>query len=363
MPNFRRGPEAIQEAVDTARSGGGEFRPFIPSIYWKDGDTKYVLILNPIDDIPRVQLHGFLPLTDGRYDQVIARTDEGFGERVDPIEQEWQYAPRLSNLMVAVELEPLVRIVGGYERPQGFEVKTKTFERRIRDDEGELTEDREEVTIPNIGIIAQSPINFGSVIADFAAKDAPIHTTAIRISRLGKDSPTYTVTGYPDQDIDLSNLFDHIEGISYVKDMDKLLGEIQQCETDEDATILIGNEILETRLDELSDSEHYDEVLAHISKASSYPSTQGGKKEKGAAKAKTTRAARPSGRRASAEEPTDTAESVQAYAEVKPTRTRARTRTAEEEVTKESPVPEKLARLRTRTAEIASKGSKETTPA
>lgn len=276
MPDFRRGATAIAKAQEKPE-GGGSFRPFAPVLFWKnDGDNKYLLFLNSMEDIPTVDMVSFIPVKGKKgngdtftyYEQVIARTDPAIGEAKDPMVEEWDAKPRSTCLAVAVELEPTFEEVRGRKKPVGFEVKTTEFDRRIRDDNGDLTDEVETVEAPVVGFITQSPHNFFNVVSSFDADTAPIHEVATKITRVGNDTSTvYTVAGYDDLDIDLDGLLACIEGVSYLgDDLDDLLDIIDGLD-DLEAASAIGAFLLDKRLDELADRDRYDELLEGITES------------------------------------------------------------------------------------------------
>jgi hypothetical protein len=351
MPDFRRGAAAIQAANESAKSGGKDYKPFLPNIYWKnDGDLSYIWILNPVEDIPLVKFHSFVELPEGRFDQVIARNDAAIGERVDPLEERWKYPPKDTNLCVAVELEPIVEMVDGYARPRGFQVKTVEFERRIRDDEGELTDERETVEAPKIGLIAQSPNNFFNHLSAFDATDGPVHKTPFKVTRMGERTNTeYSILGYVDMPLDMTNLFEWIDQVSFAQDTD-LLDQIEDLD-DAEAAVVIGNVILDKRLEELCEVDHYNEVLGQVDKVYRYA-----KKEDKEKATKADRPARPSqrrGRRTEAEPVAEVTPEPEAKETPKDTKPRARRRSQAEKTTKTSPVEERLAKLRAKAGEVA----------
>lgn len=329
MPSFdrdalRKGTKAIDEALE-ARKNGGEFRPFLQNIFWKnDKDFRYLLFLNPIEEIPQVEFHPYVDLDDDVPHMTMARTDPSIGDKADPIHDQWGYKPRLTNLAIAVELEPMMKIVNGREKPAGFEVAVRTFERAIRNDEGEKTDETEEVTVPIVGLVAQSPFNFFNQLRSFDASEAPVHTTPLKITRLGKkENVTYQVVGYENVELDRTNLLEYIENISYVTNPEELLGNIAELD-EADACTAIGDYFLYRRIEEFADDDLYQSILGGITK----PAKFGDSKEK-----KPARKARPSQRRtkeATEEEPTP-----------------------EAQVTKTSPAAERLAKLKAKSKEAA----------
>lgn len=342
---FRRGAAEIQKSVDAAAAGGdGKFRPFLSNFFWKDGDERFLLILNPVEDIPKVLMQEVW-INTGRKAHAIARTDQAIGERVEPMEDAWNYTPTERNVAVAVELEPTFEVVKGRQRPTGFEVKVRTFERRIRDDKGELTDEREEVTAPEVGVIIQSPNNFFKHIAHKDATVAPITEVALQITRLGGGTDTdYEITAFESQQVDISALIECADGISYLgDDLDAVLDTIDKMEDDE-AALHLGSVLLDKRLDEMADEDYYNEILDQIDEPARF-----GKKAK-SEQAKPARQARPSQRRTRQAEPEveasdGNAEAVEAPEE-KPKRSRAR-RAAP--VSRTSPVQARLAELRDET--------------
>lgn len=357
MPDFRRGAEAIAKAQEKTK--GGSFKPFTPQIFWKeDQDSKLLLVLNDIESIPTVDMIGFIPVNgkkaDGEkftyYEQVIARTDPAIDEENDPLVDDWDAKPRSTNLAVAVELEATYEDVRGRKRPKGFEVKTVSFDRRIRDDDGELTDDTEEVTAPVIGFISQSPHNFFNVVTSYDANEAPINETAIKITRVGSDtSTTYTVAGYPDVDIDLTDLLEYIENVSYLgDDAEELLNLISE-EEDFGAAAVIGDFLLDKRLEELVDEERYNELYEGVDSTLDKWSGKGKKSSKPAKKKD--RPARRSQRKEE-EEPTPDVEpdAEPEEKEEKPKRGRPKAK-KEETTSQEDPaVVDKLQQLRDRAA-------------
>lgn len=375
MVDFRRGSAAIEQANQAQQSGGGNktFRPFAPQIFFAkqgdEGDTRYLLFLNAMDDIPTVDMVTFIPQTRKRadgstyqtFEQVIARTDPAIGESTDPMVEDWDGKARSQNIAAAVELEPDTEEIKGRTKVLGFKVKTREFDRKVRDEDGEITDEVETVTSPEVGFVVQSPTNFYNVVAAYDAADAPIETTPVRVTRVGRDqNTTYQITGFPDLELDLSELIDNAEFIGYLsnneEELDSLLEDIDAAETDLEAAHVIGAALLDKRLHELADKEVYDSIYKTIT--ASLDKFGGGSKKKPAAKkAAPARKSRPSSRRASSKSSEDTtAEEPEAQEEVNeepveeaPKKTRARrTSTAKASSGASSDTKDKLAALRDR---------------
>jgi hypothetical protein len=307
MPQFqfRRGAAEIEKS--TQRKGGGSFGKFAPSIYWSgDKEAKYLLFLNPIEDVPRLDMINFIPVKNDKGEQMyfasaIARSDACFGDDAvnpDPLVDKWDAPVKDSNLFVAVELEPVMETKRGREKPVGFSVKTVEFDRRIRDEKGELTDETETVVAPAYGFIQESASNFGAVLGSHDAAEFPIHEWAIKIMRIGTDQNTkYTATGYEDMPIDLSPFVENLDGISYLSDV---IDDVKEAVTDldpEKAIQAIGTVLLEARLNELADEERYNRLADGVTETLD---RFGAKKKKGAAKS-----SRPSQRRSNTATDTD----------------------------------------------------------
>jgi hypothetical protein len=275
MPDFRRGAAEVEKAQQ--KKGGGNYAPFAPTIFWKAGDEsaneRYWLILTSIEDMPRIDSIGMIPLEhsnkDGSktwtsFEQVIARTDAALGESVDPLNKEFDARIVDSNMVVAVELEPEMKEVRGRQRPAGFKVKTLEIERRIRNDAGELTEDTETVTVPSWGFMTQAVGNFGAALVSYDQTESILNETPVKIVRVGGDkNTTYNVHGYPElaEKMDLSGLTDNLEGIAYLGD------NADQVDIDEDPLVTahsLGSILLDMRLNELADEERYNRILEAV---------------------------------------------------------------------------------------------------
>jgi hypothetical protein len=372
---FRRGKEAIAEAN---RSSERSFSPFLSNFYWKDDKQSRLLwILNPIDDIPLVKV--IKPYTtDERVEYVIARQDKCHGENADPIEDKWGYGPAENNVCVAVELNATMEIRNGRERPSGFEVVTREFTRRVRDDNGELTDQKEEAVSPSVGIICQSYKNFFNHLSHKDSTVGPINQFPLQIVRNGDGTDTdYEIDLFENQPLDMSGLLENWEDISYLteEEKDDVAEMIEQADDDEEIVSIIGAALLDKWLNEHAADEWYATVSGKINAHAKWPSKKyqeaNGKGEKTKTAEPRERAARTSSRRSRREpeaeavetETTETTEEAPAEVEVEATpeepkakRTRRKAAKAEEtpaeveeEVTKDSPITERMKKLRAQT--------------
>jgi hypothetical protein len=267
MPQFRRGAAEIEKS--TQRKGGGSFGRFAPSIYWNDKDQKYLLFLNTIEDIPRLDMINFIPIKNKEgervaFASVIARSDACFGEdavKEDRLVTEWQAPVKDSNLFVALELEPILEEKRGRQKPVGFTVKLNEFERKIRDEDGNATDETETVVAPAYGFIQESASNFGAVLGSHDATEFPIEAWPIKIQRIGAKTDTkYNVVGYEDMEVDLTPFIEHLDGITYLED-DVRNAMIDALPDDpQDAALAVGSVLLEARLNELADEERYERL-------------------------------------------------------------------------------------------------------
>lgn len=371
MSEIRRGAAAIQEAAESSGQGGS-WRPYLPSIFWKeDKEERYVLFLNEVDDIPTFDMIQFIPTENEFYQEAVAKTSEPFSERYDLFEKQWDAKAVQRSVAIAVELEPVIEVVNvngkNRRKPVGFEVKTVEYERRILDEDGEVTDETEEVTAPAIGYISQSPNNFFNHVTNYDANDAPITVTALKITRLGKDKSTsYSVQGYDEQPIDLSNLVAFVDGISYLTDeMDEVVETVTE-QSPEDAAAYLGKLLLDKREGELLDDDRYQELLEGVTESMDIYGNKKGRKGKGkdTKEGRQPRSSRRSATRAAAEsedtdEPNEESSDPEPTEEVAPKGRTRKTKTApkakaaaKKSATKQTP-QERMKELRARAAEKA----------
>jgi hypothetical protein len=264
MPTFRRGLGAVET---DGQSRGTNFKPFAPQIFWKDDrEEKFVLLFTPVSETYQVSIHEWIPIkvqrggeTVTRYEQFVSRKDPSIGEATDDLEDRLDMIPRLRNIGIGVELEPVMETIKGRQRPKGFAIKTDTYTRH-RDG------NPEEVEQPLIGIISQSPHNFWGWPNSYHETQAPITETPLQVVRRGKDKNTgYDFIPFQDVEVDYTSLFANVQNISYLADdIDAIVGEAEGQDNDLDSALVIANALLEKRMDELSDKARYEELVSPI---------------------------------------------------------------------------------------------------
>lgn len=274
MPNYtpRRGLGAVEQAA--TRKGGSKLRGFAPEIRWReDGEKKYILVLSNFEDddpnaVVVADLHEFIPVgtaqkangeTYTRYESFVSRKDPIAGsEDYDDLEDRLGNKPRTRCIGVALELEPEFEVIKGRKKPVGFSVKTDSFTRNT--DDGQ-----EEVQQPIIGLIIQSAFLVWSPLGSLDESQGPLSELPIEVTRRGKDvNSRYDFVHYPNMEVDLSGLFENLDGITYISDE---LAEVKDdlvAKGDVEAAQLVGQILLDKRLNELSDKGRYEELVGPI---------------------------------------------------------------------------------------------------
>jgi hypothetical protein len=238
----------------------GQFPGFIRNMQWKDRDEKYILFINRATDIPTVEYHSFVPAGvwpsgKTKFEEFISRTDPGVGESTDDLTDRLGKKAQLRSIAVAVELEPTYTTVNGRRRPNGFAVKTESFERKKED--GTV----EEVEAPVVNMVVQSPQNFFGWVGSFDQSTSEIEKTPLLVTRRGGDQNTaYDFTPFLDQPIDFTGLLDNYQNISYLRDQDVDLTGDDETEK----ALAIGTAVLDKRLGELTDADRYKEIVEPI---------------------------------------------------------------------------------------------------
>lgn len=259
MPNLRKGAAAIEAAAES-KGSGGDYKPFAPTIRWKDNnEEKYVLIITPIEETPVLDVHEFVQVglrENGKpiFGFYASRKDPYFGESYDQLEDDFGIKPSERTFGVAVELEPEFDSSSGRRpRVKRFKVATDTYEKK-NENGGD-----EEVTYPLVGIISQAAGNFYNHVRSNDADYGPIYELPLKIKRIGTGKDTqYSFTPFMDQEVDFSNLIEYIGGVGYVDK--EVVDKAKTLDTDA-AAQLIAENILDKRINELADKEAYDEAV------------------------------------------------------------------------------------------------------
>lgn len=293
MPEYRRGAAAIEDAASS--KGGGNFRSFVPEIFWKeDSEKKYIAILTPIDEVGEFDLHDFIPIerkknngeTYTAYESFLSRKDPFLAEDFDKIEDELGRKSKIRCIGVAVELEPVLEQKKGRMRPTGFSVKTDTFERKT--DDGEET-----VIYPLIGLISQSSKLMWSPLASLDNSQGPLEDLPLEIIRRipggEKSNTSYEFVPFVDIPIDYSGVTEYVDGVSYLgENLEELVAELESIGDDDlKGAQAVAQALFTKRVDELADPDRYEELLGDIDELPA-PPWGGGTKPKS-----TTKASRP----------------------------------------------------------------------
>jgi hypothetical protein len=285
VPDFTplRGHDAIEREVRRS----GKFSPFAPQLTWqKDKQEKFILLISPLDKVYTPDLHEFIEVGTGqknngetytKFESFVSR--KSLGESTDPIQDRLGREPRRRSLGVGVELEPVYETVRGRQRPKSFAVKTETFTRKT--DDGEV-----DVEAPVIGMVIQAQKNFYGYLVSYDRTNGPVQETPFQVIRRGTDSDTtYDFVPFAGVDVDLSPLFDNLDGIAYLRDED--LSQITQEDDDFLAAADLGTFFLEKRWEELIDEDRYHDLIDPIKELP--PSRFGNKKSQN----QSTRSSRP----------------------------------------------------------------------
>lgn len=267
MSEIRRGLAAIEEAA--ASKGGGNFRPFVPEIKWRDdNEKKYILVLTPVDEVATLDIHEWIPVGKGekangetytKYESFLSRKDPFVGEDHDDIEDRLGRAPKTRCAGVAVELEPVMETVKGRQRPKGFAVKTDTFTRKTEDGE-------EEVTQPIIGLIVQSAALMWSPLGSLDESQGPLFELPVEVTRRGKDQNTrYDFVPFIDAPVDLTPVVEYLDGVTYLtEDIEDVIAAVDAADDELGQAQAVAEALFNRRLAELADGERYEELVSPI---------------------------------------------------------------------------------------------------
>jgi hypothetical protein len=199
MARFVTGGEHPQ-----ARKGGKQ-GGFTRTLVWKEGETKYVQFVTPLDMVRLVLMHQFIKVgktKDGadRFMEFVSRTDiqfEGdpnFG--YDPLIERFGLDPKLRTLAIAVEMDPITERVSNRNKVVGFRPTTRTFERK----------DGTEVTVIDQKLVNQTEFTFFSTLRELD-DDRPFNNYVWKVKRTGSSKDTrYTfLDAGPAVDLEISD--------------------------------------------------------------------------------------------------------------------------------------------------------------
>jgi hypothetical protein len=234
---------------------------FCPTIRLRDGESKYLVFLNPESQLVTINLHEWIPVGEYKsgktqFESFIDRRDPVIGEDEDELTDRLGVASKKRTLGVAVELEPKFEVQGnGRKKATGFEVKLESYTRT--NEEGE----DEEVQAPVVGLVIQSKANFYGTLASYDEAVAPIEELPVQVVRRGGDKETaYDFVPFPDTPVDYSNLFEYLDGVGYLRGS----GIEPVGKTEQERAVDLGNKFLDHRLEQLADSHRYTDLVSPI---------------------------------------------------------------------------------------------------
>lgn len=268
--HFRRGAEAIAQAVGQKKSKSFSF---VPKLEWrKDGDSKYVLVLTPISEVYKFDVHEWVPVGKGersdgstytKYEQFINRKDPSVGEDYDDLEDRLGWSSKTRCLGIGIELEPYMELRQGRHRPKGFTVKTESLIRMIN---GE----RKEVEVPAIGVIQQSAFLVWGPLANLDETVESLAQLPLEITRSHTgDMPQYIMTPFMDKPVDLAPLIETVQNIGFLEEnMDDVLRAMDAADDDLHRSQAIADALLSKWVNVLMDRDRYDELVGPIEEGS-----------------------------------------------------------------------------------------------
>lgn len=301
---FRRGLAAIEEAA--SRKSGGNFS-FVPRLRWReDGESKYVLVLTPIEEVATLLLHEWIPVGTGerndgetytKWDDFLSRKDPALGEDYDELEERLERDAKQRAMGVVVELEPVWEEVDGRKKVVSLTVATSDYTRKDDDEEVDMTQ-------PNLALVTESGVTLWGAIGAVDQARGPLSDIPIEIIRRGTDKHTQYSVLPIEVPVDLSPVVDHLDGLSYLNDeMEDIIAKIDATDGDMLAAAqVVADALLSKRLNELADGDRYEELVSPL-KLEDMPKKFGKGGKKGAKKpaAKKERPARKTAREKKAE--------------------------------------------------------------
>jgi len=181
VAQFRKGAEAVQAAAQ--RKGGGKYAPILR---WEGGEKKYIQFLDSMDEIITVLMHQWIIVgqrEDGRenYERFISRRDPMLdgADGYDELIERFGVTPTERSIALVVEVEPAYSSGSGRKKIEGFDLAERQYENK----------DGETITVPNFGLIIESPKTFFNTLAEYN-ESAPIDEVIYEVKRLGESTDT-----------------------------------------------------------------------------------------------------------------------------------------------------------------------------
>jgi len=158
----------------------GRYTPFI---YWtENNESKYLAFLTPIEEVPTIQVHPFIPTPGGKRLFVCRKNafllEESGG--VCPLCDDHDEKPVTRQVALAVELKPIEKRESGRKQITGFSVLMDEFEKQ----------DGSTATAPHVGMVIQASSNFWMPLSSFTTRKGDITEYVLEVQRVGKDQKT-----------------------------------------------------------------------------------------------------------------------------------------------------------------------------
>lgn len=179
-------------AAAKAKQGGGG--KFTSNFFWKDGDKRYIQFITDWEGIPTLPMYTVKqPGVKWMKDFVDPRA--WHGEDADNALADEGWEPQLKQVAVAVEVVPVMGTKNGRKVPVSWKPATRTFKRKSG----------EEVTVPNVGVIINTPTLYVHV-ENYFEDNGTILDTVFSITRNGGDQNTsYTVSSMKGEIADITD--------------------------------------------------------------------------------------------------------------------------------------------------------------
>lgn len=200
MP-LRKGREHLQKA---ATRTGGDFQGS-RFFYWEDGETKILRFLTDAEDIITVYVHEMVPTFDGKQKGFVCRQE--FGERCELCDNEVKRREKGYGIAVwREEVREGKKIVGYRDVTEEVEVE-EDGKKRMK-------------VVPWVGVVAQGPKNFWSMLDAAYDKYGTIRDRDFELMRKGKSTDTQYHL-FPNDPVDIPNLDERYA--KYIPDLEGLL--------------------------------------------------------------------------------------------------------------------------------------------